>query len=118
MSELLTQLAHEKLDVYRCSIEFFSLAIRLAQAIPRGESEMRDQLRRAAMSIPLNIAEGSGKVTTADRQRFYAIARGSTSECSAILDVGALSGWFVPEATQQGKILLVRLVSMLTKMLR
>ena len=54
--------------------------------MPRGNSGLSDQLRRASLSTPLNIAEGSGKPTAADRKRFCGIARGSAMECSAILD--------------------------------
>ena len=43
-------------------------------------------MSRAALSIPLNIAEAPGKVGVNDRARLFAIARGSTMECGAILD--------------------------------
>jgi four helix bundle protein len=39
------------------------------------------------MSVPLNIAEGAGKPSTADRARYHGIARGSAMECGALLDV-------------------------------
>ena len=61
------QLDHEKLDVYQCAIQFLHVAVKLTRTMPRGETELRDQLKRAAMSIPLNIAEGSGRPTAADR---------------------------------------------------
>jgi four helix bundle protein len=50
-------LDHENLDVYHRSIEFLTFALRLVGRLPRGEREIRDQLKRAAMSVPLNIAE-------------------------------------------------------------
>ena len=81
-------LSHEKLDVYQRSIEFLAAALQIAETIPRGQAALADQLRRAATSIPLNIAEGSGRSSgSADRSRFRGIARGSAMECGAILDV-------------------------------
>ena len=48
---------------------------------------LKDQLRRAASSIVLNIAEGSGKWTKKDKINFYRIARASAHECSGALDL-------------------------------
>jgi four helix bundle protein len=67
-------LSHEQLDVYKLSIEFVAAALRIAAKLPRGQSSIADQFRRAATSIPLNIAEGSGRSTkSADRPRFHGI---------------------------------------------
>jgi four helix bundle protein len=48
---------------------------------------LRDQLRRASISIVINIAEGSGKFSKADRKNFYTISRGSVYECASLLDI-------------------------------
>ena len=48
---------------------------------------MKDQLNRASLSVVLNLAEGSGKPTAADKRRFYAMAFGSLREVQAILDL-------------------------------
>ncbi len=66
----------------------------------------------------MNIAEGTGKPTPADRARYHAIARGSTMECGALLDVCRLAGLVSAEEAGRGKVLLVRIVAMLTKMCR
>ena len=92
-------LDHENLDVYRLAIEFLALALEIVDSLPRGRRELRSQLERAAMSIPLNIAEGSGKTSPPDRARYYATARGSALECGAALDVCGLLrhiSWIVP----------------------
>jgi four helix bundle protein len=75
----------EKLDCYRLAVEFQALAGRLLPK--RGHSSLRDQLDRASVSIVLNVAEGAGRFSPADKARFYAIARGSATECAAIVDV-------------------------------
>jgi four helix bundle protein len=62
---------------YSCSIP----------SLPRGNSALADQWRRAATSIPLNIAEAVGKLSYAERQNRFAIARGEAMECGAIIDV-------------------------------
>lgn len=54
-------LAHERLDVYQCAIEFLAVSALIVDALPKGNAILADQLKRAALSIPLNIAEGAGK---------------------------------------------------------
>lgn len=109
-------LDHEKLDVYKRSIQFFALSSKLVAAIPRGQNHIADQMKRASLSIPLNIAEGAGKLTAADRRRFYGIARGSAMECGAILDAMRVLRIFSDEDLDSAKALLIRVVAMLTKL--
>jgi four helix bundle protein len=111
-------LAYEKMDVYRCAVEFLALSAKTLNTIPKGNAGLADQLKRAALSIPLNIAESSGKTSSADRKRFCAIARGSAMECSAILDACRVLSLIDDNLVNEGKQLLVRIVSMLTKMCR
>ena len=111
-------LDHENLDVYHRSIEFLTFALRLVGRLPRGEREIRDQLKRAAMSVPRNIAEGSGKATAPDRARFHAIARGSAMEYAALVDVCRVARFLAAPEAEETKILLARIVAMLTRMCR
>jgi four helix bundle protein len=110
------KLNHETLDAYQAAIEFLALASRLLEKFPRGYGPLADQLRRAALSIPLNIAEGYGKRGRDDRARFYDIARGSAHECGAILDASKVLRIVDEDAFAEGKTLLHRVVSMLVKM--
>ena len=48
---------------------------------------LKDQLERAASSVVLNLAEGTGRPTRPDKRKFYNIALGSLRECQAVLDL-------------------------------
>lgn len=111
-------LDYERLDVYQCAIRLVAAVLKLLGKMPKGHAQLADQLRRAVFSIPLNIAEGAGKVTPRDRSRFHAIARGSAMECGAILDIIALVDVPPDLDIAPCKALLVRIVSMLSKMCR
>ena len=111
-------LYHERLDVYQLSIQFVAAAIAVSERIPRGYASLADQLRRAAMSIPLNIAEGVGKASKAEQARFHAVARGSAMECGAILDVVRVLRVESSDSLDQAKEMVVRIVGMLSKMCR
>jgi four helix bundle protein len=109
-------LDHERLDVYQASVRLLALAVQIVDVLPRGHATLADQLRRAAVSIPLNIAEGSGKRSEADRRRFRQMARGSAYACAALLDVLHASRAVGPEEHAQAKELVERIVAMLTRL--
>ena len=81
-----TYFDHEKVDVYREAIGFCGWVGDLLNDFT-SKAAAKDQLDRASTSLPLNIAEGNGKLSDADRSRFLEIARGSALECAACLDV-------------------------------
>ena len=107
---------HERLDVYRVAIEYVGWSHRLCTELKGDQRAAKDQLLRASQSIPLNIAEGNGKATDADRRRFFEIARGSALECAAIQDVLEVCGALSRDDNRQAKERLDRLVAMLTKL--
>lgn len=76
----------EKLDVYK-KAKIFNSSIRQFIKETKLDPTTNDQLRRAAFSIVLNLAEGCGRFSKADRRNFFIIARSSVFECVAILDV-------------------------------
>lgn len=111
-------LGYQKLDVYQCAIRLLALCARLSGEVPKGYASLGDQLRRAAVSTPLNIAEGSGRPADGDAARFYGIARGSAMECGAILDAFAAIGCGDEPTRREAMALVVRVVEMLSKMCR
>ena len=104
----------EKLDCYRIALEFQAIA---GQLVPkRGYAELRDQLDRASISIVLNIAEGCGRRSPADKGRFYSMARGSATECAAILDLLAARRLLDDRLRNHARALLVRIIQMLSRL--
>ena len=110
-----TSFDHEKLSVYQESIKFVVWSEEILETLPKNLA-VHGQLDRAATSISLNIAEGNGKYTAADRCRFFDIARGSALECAACLDVLVAKKRLVEAGP--GKTILVRIVSMLVGLIR
>ena len=108
----------EKLNAYPCALGHLAFVFRVVPLIPRGYSALTDQWRRAAMSIPLNIAEAVGKTSAADRSHRYSIARGEAMECGAILDVVRPLAVLPSSDVDAAKQSLVRVVGMLSRMCR
>jgi four helix bundle protein len=111
------QFDHEKLNVYQTAITFVAWSSGLLKNVPKSIA-VHNQLDRASTSIALNIAEGNGKHTSADRCRFFDTARGSTLECAACLDVLVAKGIVEESMTVSGKEMLLKIVSMLVGLIR
>jgi four helix bundle protein len=109
---------HEKLDVYRVSMELTVLVDEIVEHLPRGRAYLADQLHRAGTSILLNVAEGAGEFAANEKMRFYRIARRSGTETAAILELGNQLKLIEEARYKKGRELLIRIVSMLTKMTR
>ena len=112
-----TYFDHERLDVYQEAIAFCGWVGDLLNEIA-AKAAAKDQLDRASTSLPLNIAEGNGKFSDADRSRFLEIARGSALECAACLDVLAVRKLVATERIVPAKEQLVYIVNMLMGMLK
>jgi len=109
-------LDHEKLDAYHIAVEFVVLADAVIEHLPRGRGYLSDQLQRAALSVPLNVAEGAGEYALDEKARFYRMAKRSATECAGILDVCRKLQLLDESKYLKGRELLVRIVSILTKM--
>lgn len=82
------KLNHQNLAVYEASRNFVFECYKFSKSLPPEEKfAMASQIRRAALSVHLNIAEGASRKSEAERKRFYEIARGSIVEIDAALDI-------------------------------
>ncbi|MEQ8535293.1 MAG: four helix bundle protein [Imperialibacter sp.] len=81
-------LAHTKLDVFQQSRKLTLECYRITKAFPSDEKyAMVQQIRRAALSVHLNIAEGCSRRSVAERRRYFEIARGSVIEVDTAFDI-------------------------------
>lgn len=108
---------HEKLDVYRLAIEFARWSGEMIDGpLTAYPAKSLEHLDESSRSIARNIAEGNGKRSSKDRCRFLDIARGSALECAACLDILVARRRLDEGLARDGKAILVRIVSMLVKL--
>ncbi len=106
-----------KLDVYRCSLDLYRMIGRMVAQFPRGEADLRSQMRRASRSVPFNIGEGVGKRGKA-RAASYEIALGEAKELIVALDCVEIDEYATVEEIQAAQDLVDRICAMLTKLIR
>ena len=76
----------QTLEVWKKSVEFADLMISIADDLTqRYQYSLGDQLRRAGLSVPNNVAEGNGRRSRREAANFYNISKGSLYECINIL---------------------------------
>jgi four helix bundle protein len=79
---------------------------------------MVQQIRRAALSVKLNIGEGATRKSPAERKRFLEISRGSLVEIDAVLETALDLNYFAPNQLEVIYVLLNRCFAMLSKMIK
>ena len=109
--------SHEKLIVYNRSLEFVEYVENLLSRF-KDKLNVYDQIDRSSTSILLNIAEGTGKFTSKDKNRYYDIARGSAVESAACLDALLRRNRITIEENTKGKEILFEIVSMLIGLIK
>jgi four helix bundle protein len=110
-------LAHKKLDVYNVVQELIVECYNITSNFPIEERfNLTQQIKRAAISVKLNLAEGASRKSEAERKRFYEIARGSIIEIDAALEVSVKMKYLSIESVERVGSLIVRCYGMLTKM--
>ena len=112
-------LSHSKLDVYQCSRQMVLACYRLSKKLPDSEKfALAQQIRRAATSVTLNIAEGCSRKSANERHRYFEIARGSVTEIDSIMDLFLDLAYFTYEDLIPTGELLVRSFKMLSSMMK
>jgi four helix bundle protein len=108
---------HEKIDAYKKALAFAEWAEPVLERLPKSVA-VQNQLDRARTSIVLNIPEGNGRFTAADRCKFFDIARGSALECAGCLDLIFIKKLLSEVELDAGKSLLKDIVSLLVGLIR
>ncbi len=110
-------LSHTKLDIYRASQDLALECYKITKAFPGDERfAMVQQLRRAALSVHLNLAEGCSRKSAAERKRYFEISRGSAVEIDACLDVAVRLQYVTFEELKRLGEIILRTFQMLSKM--
>ena len=110
---------YKDLTVWKKSMDLVKEVYMLTKKLPKEETYgLSNQMRRAAVSIPSNIAEGNGRKTDTEYARFLNIARGSECELETQLYICVMLNYLTEEETKEALSLLAEVGRMLNKMLR
>lgn len=113
------QKPHYQLQCWRLAFDFVPVAYDLARRFPAEERyELASQLRRAATSIPLNIAEGAGRDGPAEFCRFLTIARASLTELDTTLLLAERLGYLTTAETDTAISTLDRIAALINGLLK
>lgn len=112
------QLKHTQLDIFNVSREFVLTSYQVVREFPPEERyAMTAQIRRATLSVHLNIAEGCSRKSPAERKRFYEIARGSLIEVDTALEIAVMLRYTTKEKLAVLGLLIVRIFQLISKMI-
>jgi four helix bundle protein len=103
--------SHKDLNVWKASMSLVSEIYRMTAAFPKQEMfGLSSQMRRAAISIPSNIAEGAARKSTREFVQFLYIAQGSLSELETQCLISEDLGYFSKESEKEieSRIVLIR----------
>lgn len=112
------QLKHKTLNVYSSVKELVNEVYKLSTLLPQNERfNMVQQLRRAALSVKLNLAEGCTRKSPIERRRYLVVSRGSVVEIDAVLEVAVELDYIKPDRLERVGELLNKCFAMLSKMI-
>ena len=100
------------------ALELFAGVEDLASRFPRGQRDLRDQVRRAAAATVRHIAEGANRAHAADKAARFLVAKGEVGECDACLGMAAVLKLGPPDALASLRLSADRVAAMLTGLIR
>ena len=110
---------HKELIVWQKSMLLVEEVYRLVKMLPKEETyALSDQMRRAVISIPSNIAEGNGRESEKEFLHFLAIAQGSNAELETQLIICQRLGYISPEDINQALLLQEEISKMLRSLIK
>ena len=110
---------HKKLDVWQAAMKSTTMIYKLTNKFPEEEKfGLVQQMRRAAVSIPSNIAEGAGRQGKKEFGNFLSMAQGSLSELDTQMDLTILLGYLSKDEVKEVDGQLLRVDKMLTGLIR
>ena len=106
--------SHRNSVAWQKGMALAALIYKVTQGFPADERfGLTNQLRRAAVSIPSNIAEGKGRLSTGELIQFLGIARGSTLEVQTQLEIASMLGFGERAAMMEAQKLVVEEIKIL-----
>ena len=112
------KLSHKNLEVYKFSLLLAKEIYEATKLFPKEEQfTLVSQLRRAAVSVSSNLAEGASRTSSAEKKRFFEISRGSVSEIDTQLEIALTLGYLKKEQISNLETYLESVFRMLSKMI-
>ncbi len=113
------QLAHTRLDVYKFSSQVTLECYQITKRFPSEEKfGLVQQIRRASISVHLNLAEGCSRKSAVERRRFYEISRGSLIELDAAIGIACQLGYVTLDELKPLGETIVKTFKILSGMIR
>ena len=110
---------YRDLIVWQLAMDLVVVSHEVADSLPATQRfALSDQIRRAAISIPANIAEGYGRIHRGDYVRHLSIARGSTRELETHFEIATRLGYASRGALERAPVMADRVSRMLLGMVR
>jgi len=113
------QLSHKNLEVWKRSIKLTMKIYQITEKFPNTEIYgLVSQLRRAAVSVPSNIAEGASRTSAKDKVRFFEIARSSLVEIDTQLEIAIQLGYSAEDDLHDVEVIINETFAMLSSLMQ